>query len=275
MSRNWTNFATVPINSISKPTGVPSLNAPSLWYYNRDGVIYSGLAGTNSLFGNAPLLPPQSIWSFKPDFLTLPAFHWIVVPYVPLQNRHTHSCNAVGGSQVIIIGGTQPTVDHLTSLSQEQSEYNDTDVLAQGLAIFDMTKPQFVDQFTAGQPPYEQSRPIKDFYTRSQGYVLYLHLFCLRKRTKNHSGYQQNLVAGVAALMQINSSLAGKSLPSNSINPTKPLKSLTLPRQSARPPALHPHHLHIQDPRNLRHPLISQPVQLQVVLSESSYQQLS
>jgi hypothetical protein len=66
MSRNWTN-ATVPINSISKPTGVPSLNVPSLWYYDRDGVIYSGFAGTNSSFGNALLLPPKSIWSFKPN----------------------------------------------------------------------------------------------------------------------------------------------------------------------------------------------------------------
>ncbi|KAL2037129.1 hypothetical protein N7G274_010125 [Stereocaulon virgatum] len=137
------------------------------------------------------------------NILTLPAFHWIVVPYAPLQNRHTHSCNAVGGSQIISIGGTQPTIDHLFSLSQEQYEYNDTDILAQGLAIFDMTKLQFVDQFTAGQPPYEQSRPIKDFYTRSQG------------------GYRQNLVEGVAALMQISSSTAGKSLPSGFLNPTQ------------------------------------------------------
>ncbi|KAL2037130.1 hypothetical protein N7G274_010126 [Stereocaulon virgatum] len=65
MSSNWTN-ATAPIKSISKPTGVPSLNTPSLWYYPRDGVIYSGFAGTNSSFGDAPQLPPQSMWSFKP-----------------------------------------------------------------------------------------------------------------------------------------------------------------------------------------------------------------
>ena len=51
----------------AKPTGVPRLNRPSLWYNEQEGVLYTGFAGVTSFFGNSPPLPPQSLWSFEPD----------------------------------------------------------------------------------------------------------------------------------------------------------------------------------------------------------------
>ncbi|KAL8850831.1 MAG: hypothetical protein Q9221_004245 [Calogaya cf. arnoldii] len=37
--------------------------------------------------------------------LTLPAFHWLKVDYPARNPRSSHSCNAVGGSQIVSIGG--------------------------------------------------------------------------------------------------------------------------------------------------------------------------
>ena len=66
LSQNWTNVSVAMMPNI-KPTGVPSLNRPSLWYHEQEGVLYTGFAGSMSFFGNSPPLPPQSVWSFKPD----------------------------------------------------------------------------------------------------------------------------------------------------------------------------------------------------------------
>ena len=66
LSQNWTN-GSVTIMPNVKPSGVPVLNVPSLWYHEQEGVLYTGFAGEMSFFSNAPQLPPQSVWSFKPD----------------------------------------------------------------------------------------------------------------------------------------------------------------------------------------------------------------
>ena len=66
LSHNWTN-ATVVIQSTIKPDGAPNLNSPSLWYHESENLIYSGFAGWNSTFGDAPSLPPLSLWTFEPD----------------------------------------------------------------------------------------------------------------------------------------------------------------------------------------------------------------
>ena len=41
------------------------------------------------------------------------------------------------------------------------------DPFTQGLAIFDMTALRFIDQYTAAAPLYEQSDPVKQFYSQS------------------------------------------------------------------------------------------------------------
>ena len=105
------------------------------------------------------------------NILTLPAFHWIHVPYNPQNPRFAHTCNAVGGSQIVTIGGVDGNSNLTLSFPQANTEstYNSSaDPFSQGLAIFDMTALRFVDQYTAGANAYEQSDPIKEFYSQSQ-----------------------------------------------------------------------------------------------------------
>ena len=100
--------------------------------------------------------------------LTLPAFHWITVPYNPQHPRHGHSCNPVGGSQVISIGGVDSTANSSANLDWFNA-YNAPDPFAQGLAIFDMTTLSFADHYNSDAPPYEQSEEVKRFYAQSHG----------------------------------------------------------------------------------------------------------
>ena len=105
------------------------------------------------------------------NILTLPAFHWITVPYNPQNPRHGHSCNAVGGSQIISIGGVDSNSNITSGALPEiiRSTFDSApDPFAQGLAIFDMTTLTFANQYTAVAPPYEQSEVVKQFYAQSQ-----------------------------------------------------------------------------------------------------------
>ncbi len=66
LSQDWIN-STVTIRSITKPSGVPILDSGSLWYHEAEGLLYTGFAGQPSQFNKDPTLPPQTIWTFKPD----------------------------------------------------------------------------------------------------------------------------------------------------------------------------------------------------------------
>lgn len=117
-------------------------------------------------------LGPEAVQYDTINILTLPAFHWISVPYNPQNPRHALTCNAVGGSQILSIGG----VDSNSRVAQgiisdiiESTFDSSADPFAQGLAIFDMTTMTFSDQYTAGAPPYEQSDAVKQFYSQSKG----------------------------------------------------------------------------------------------------------
>lgn len=118
-------------------------------------------------------LGPAAIPYDTINILTLPAFHWISIPYNPENPRHALSCNAVGGSQILTIGGVDSNaqVTGLTLIQEiVESTFNSSpDPFAQGLAIFDMTTMAFSAQFTAGAPPYEQSDLVKQFYSQSKG----------------------------------------------------------------------------------------------------------
>lgn len=105
------------------------------------------------------------------SILTLPAFHWISVPNDPQNSRVGLSCNVVGGSQVLTIGGhdTNPKqFGDRTDREIIENSYNNPDPNAQGLAIFDMTNLTWSSQYTADAPQYEQSSPIKQFYAQAQ-----------------------------------------------------------------------------------------------------------
>ncbi|KAL8945855.1 MAG: hypothetical protein Q9222_007665 [Ikaeria aurantiellina] len=100
--------------------------------------------------------------------LSLPAFRWFKVDYPPQSPRGGHSCNAVGGSQVISIGGIDANSKVSLGDTDEitESTFNSTaDPFAQGLGIFNMTTLQWADHYMANAPPYEQSDLIKNFYS--------------------------------------------------------------------------------------------------------------
>lgn len=97
--------------------------------------------------------------------LTLPAFYWIKVDYPPQHPRIGLTCNAVGGSQILTIGGVDANSKHTTDTLTYTSPFDTTpDPFAQGLAIFDMTTLQFADQYTAKAPPYVQSGKVLSYY---------------------------------------------------------------------------------------------------------------
>ncbi|KAL8778999.1 MAG: hypothetical protein Q9213_007148 [Squamulea squamosa] len=89
------------------------------------------------------------------------------VDYPPQSPRAGHTCNAVGGSQIISVGGvdTNPQISSGNLNDIRQSIFNTTaDPFAQGLGIFDMTSLKWADHYTANAPQYVQSDLVKSFY---------------------------------------------------------------------------------------------------------------
>ena len=107
------------------------------------------------------------------NILTLPAFTWVSVPFDAQSTRYGHSCNAVGGSQILSIGGADadPPQTSVAASGYALGAFDTPDPNAQGLAIFDMTSLTWSSQYTTGAPPYEQSDLIKQVYSGQQ-YVL-------------------------------------------------------------------------------------------------------
>jgi hypothetical protein len=115
-------------------------------------------------------LGAQAVQFDSINILTLPAFHWISIPNNPQNPRIGLTCNAVGGSQILTIGGRDgnPKVVDSTHILNTQSSYDTKDPNAQGLAIFDLTNLTFSAQYTAGAPAYEQSSLVQQFYSAAQ-----------------------------------------------------------------------------------------------------------
>ena len=122
----------------AKPTGVPSLNHPSLWYNEQEGVLYTGFAGATSSFGNSPPLPPQSLWSFEPD------------------GTGSGSWKQVTSSDASTLSGITQPVEGLTAYGPEsawylggypaQDEYWSPDQQwLPGMVEFDMTSKSFTN----------------------------------------------------------------------------------------------------------------------------------
>ena len=109
------------------------------------------------------------------NILTLPAFTWVSVESNPQSTRYGHSCNAIGGSQILAIGGVDADAPQTNTYAH--GSFDTPDQNAQGLAIFDMTSLTWSSQYTVGAPPYEQSDSIKQVYSGQQ-YVL-IALFAL------------------------------------------------------------------------------------------------
>lgn len=161
-------------------------NAPS----PRISFCTAGVASTNGTYeifvyaGYGWLIGSNSIQYDTIHVLSLPAFHWFSVPYAPQHPRYGHTCNAVGGSQILTIGGVDAQAK--AALPQPSNEFNNSaDPFLQGLAVFDLNTMTFSDQFTVGAPPYEQSDTVKQYYAGAR------------------QGYLKNLIPEVSALLQV------------------------------------------------------------------------
>ena len=125
--------------------------------------------------GNPGHLGTPSISFDSINILTIPAFHWLSVPYDPQNPRSGHTCNAVGGSQILIVGGidNNAPIDYGDYEKIAKSTFSTPDPFKQGLAIFDLQTWTFAEKFIAGLPPqYEQSDQVKQYYGQSLPYVV-------------------------------------------------------------------------------------------------------
>ncbi|KAL8911789.1 MAG: hypothetical protein Q9172_007613 [Xanthocarpia lactea] len=114
--------------------------------------------GHNGKFG------PEAVSYDEIYILTLPAFTWIKVQYPPQRPRGGHTCNAIGGGQIISIGGYEANSTIYAGPHVWDTLFNSTDPFAQGLGVFNMTSLAWEDHYTANAPAYVQSELIRTFY---------------------------------------------------------------------------------------------------------------
>ena len=95
----------------------------------------------------SPAIPFDSV-----NILTIPAFHWFSVPYNPQNPRSGHTCNPVGGSQVLIVGGidSNAPISYGDYETIEHSTFSTPDPFKQGLEILDLQMWAFSGQLCRG-----------------------------------------------------------------------------------------------------------------------------
>ena len=149
------------------------------------------------------------------NMLSLPAFNWFSVAYNPQNPRSGHTCEAVGGSQIAIVGGrdANPKIP-TTANDMVNATFSTPDPFAQGLAIFDLRTLDFAAEYTAGGGVvYEPNEVITQFYAQGS--------------------YSVNLGQGVARLMEethFPSSVSSNSTASNGTStPPSPSSSANSP----------------------------------------------
>ena len=95
--------------------------------------------------------------------LTIPAFEWIQVSYTPKNPRHALTCHAVGGSQILTIGGLDSD-DTSSNSDAYLAVFGTPDPFTQGLNIFDLHTLWWADHYSASPQPYHQSSSIQKIY---------------------------------------------------------------------------------------------------------------
>ena len=159
--------------------------------------------------------------------LSLPAFNWFIAADTTQHSRAGHTCEAVGGSQIVVVGGFDPDLNGPGGNSIVEAEFSTPDPFAQGLAIFDLRTLDFAAQYVAGGAAvYEPNEVITQFYTQGS--------------------YSGNLAADVAQLMKETHFTPGTSSnstanfpPATSSNSTASNSTLRSPSSSA--PSNSPH----------------------------------
>ncbi|EGO60761.1 hypothetical protein NEUTE1DRAFT_76182 [Neurospora tetrasperma FGSC 2508] len=94
--------------------------------------------------------------------LTLPGFYWTKAPYTARNPRHSLSCNAVGGGQIITIGGVDTTREGPITLYK--GVFTTTDPFPQGIAVFDLATLKITDTYKANRTSYSPASAIQSYY---------------------------------------------------------------------------------------------------------------
>lgn len=166
-------FDTIPVFDPSTKTWYNQTstgNKPA----GRVSACAAGIASTNNTYeifvynGNDGNLGTDAVPFDTISVLTLPAFQWLTVPYNPQKPRHGHTCHAVGGSQILVVGGADS--NGKTVLGDYNEIYLASmatpDPNEQGLAVFDLNGLNWQDHYSASAPPYEQSAAVKSYYAQ-------------------------------------------------------------------------------------------------------------
>ena len=114
LSKNWTNSTNI-IQSNNKPSGIPNLNNPSLWYDEKEDIFYSGFAGWNSIYGDHPLPSPPSLWTFKPDGTGNGAWNELLNSSSSIWGSLTRPSTplmAYGSNTALVLGGTNKPYEY-------------------------------------------------------------------------------------------------------------------------------------------------------------------
>ena len=94
--------------------------------------------------------------------LSMPAFKWFKA-YAPTESRRSnHFCQVIGQSQMLVIGGRDPSHD---SSSDGSFWPNNADPWTRGLNIFDMTALKWTNKYNANAKDYQQPVKVKQYYT--------------------------------------------------------------------------------------------------------------
>ena len=178
--------------------------------FPRYAICTAGAASTSGTYeifvyaGDSGTPGTSSVPCDTVNILSLPAFNWFSVAYNPQNPRSGHTCEAVGGSQIVIIGGKDANPPVKSGVPSAESTLSTPDPFAQGLAIFDLRTLEFASEYRAGGAAvYEPNQIITQFY--SQG------------------SYSGNLNDGVAQLMKethFPSAASSNSTASNSTSTT-------------------------------------------------------
>ncbi|KAL2197335.1 hypothetical protein P885DRAFT_68481 [Corynascus similis CBS 632.67] len=115
-------------------------------------LVYAGWAGQ---------LGPSAVPYDSAYVLTLPGFYWAKADYSPAHPRHGLSCNAVGGSQILIIGGVDTTQDGNDSYA---AGFTTRDPFPQGLAIFDLGTLAWSSAYRAERSLQPPAPKFKEYY---------------------------------------------------------------------------------------------------------------
>ena len=93
--------------------------------------------------------------------LSLPSFQWFKADYPSLYPRTGHKCVATGTSQMVIIGGLDPTE---VSDGLWKGFNGSADPWPQGLGVFDMTSLQWRSSYTANASHYVPPAMIQQYF---------------------------------------------------------------------------------------------------------------